>query len=180
MNVQKKIEAICRGKSLRIFSARDDRTSVSLIESYRNCGKRNCARCKRKSSRPHGPYWTLNYLDENGRPRTLYVGKRLPDIASPHSSVLFSDVLRFYAEREKHNELISRYKEEMERMKQEIERLFEEIRTLRRTDRRKNPVRTEKFFHQLVMKYHPDRNAHRTFHSEEVMKDINQLYQHVR
>lgn len=36
------------------------------------CGKRGCTRC------PHGPYWYA-YWREDGRLRSRYIGKRLPE-----------------------------------------------------------------------------------------------------
>ena len=48
--------------------------------SYRRqsvrCGKPGCTRC------PHGPYWYA-YWREDGRVRTRYIGKELPDDAGP-------------------------------------------------------------------------------------------------
>ncbi len=38
------------------------------------CGKPNCTRC------PHGPYWYV-YWKEDGRTRSRYVGRSLPDKA---------------------------------------------------------------------------------------------------
>src|SRR5574340_1004607 len=38
------------------------------------CGKANCTRC------PHGPYWYV-YWKEDGRTRSRYVGRSLPDKA---------------------------------------------------------------------------------------------------
>ena len=173
-----KIEKICKGKNVRIFSARDPE-SVSFVESYRNCGKRACKKCKNRSERPHGPYWNLNYKDENGRVRTLYVGQKLPDIAFNHGKLLFSDVIRFYQENEAHKETLGRYRLEAIQMKREMERLFEELRSARRSARAKPSGRAEKIYKQLVLKYHPDRNAHQAFAAEEVMKDLNQLYRHL-
>lgn len=40
------------------------------------CGKPGCTRC------PHGPYWYA-YWREDGRVRTQYVGKELPEGVSP-------------------------------------------------------------------------------------------------
>lgn len=40
------------------------------------CGKPGCTRC------PHGPYWYA-YWREDGRVRTKYVGKELPEGVSP-------------------------------------------------------------------------------------------------
>lgn len=41
-----------------------------------NCGKAGCTRC------PHGPYWYA-YWREDGRVRTKYVGKELPEGVTP-------------------------------------------------------------------------------------------------
>jgi hypothetical protein len=43
------------------------------------CGKRGCTRC------PHGPYWYA-YWREDGRLRSRYIGKTLPDAAHAPSS----------------------------------------------------------------------------------------------
>lgn len=40
------------------------------------CGKRGCTRC------PHGPYWYA-YWREDGRLRSRYIGRRLPEGISP-------------------------------------------------------------------------------------------------
>jgi hypothetical protein len=40
------------------------------------CGKRGCTRC------PHGPYWYA-YWREDGRLRSRYIGKHLPEGAAP-------------------------------------------------------------------------------------------------
>lgn len=40
------------------------------------CGKAGCTRC------PHGPYWYA-YWREDGRVRTKYVGKELPEGVTP-------------------------------------------------------------------------------------------------
>lgn len=171
-----KIEKVCRGKNVRIFSVREDRESVTFVESYRNCGRAACSRCKDKSQRPHGPYWNLNYTNEKGKITTMYVGRKLPEIAFKHGKLLFSDVVRFYQENESQKESIARYRAETFRLKKELERLFEELRNARRVSRKMPPYRAEKIYKQLVVKYHPDRNAHKSFEAEEVMKDLNQLY----
>jgi preprotein translocase subunit Sec63 len=109
----------------------------------------------------------------------LYIGRRLPEFAHRHAKVSFADVLGFYRESEKHRELLQARQEEILRMKKVIETLYEDIRLLRRQGRHAGSHRpnVDRLFKQLVMKYHPDRNAHRRFEAEEVMKDINQLYQ---
>ncbi|MGH2721642.1 MAG: hypothetical protein ACRDJO_08570, partial [Actinomycetota bacterium] len=43
------------------------------------CGKENCSRC------PHGPYWYA-YWREDGRVRSRYIGRRLPDQGPPSPS----------------------------------------------------------------------------------------------
>lgn len=40
------------------------------------CGKQGCTRC------PHGPYWYA-YWREDGRLRSRYIGKTLPEGATP-------------------------------------------------------------------------------------------------
>lgn len=172
-----KIEKICRGKNIRIFSSlQKDLHSVSFVETYRNCGKRSCRKCKNKAHRPHGPYWNLNYTDDGGTSRTLYVGKNLPAVAFKHGKLLFSDVVRFYQESETNKEALARYRAQTLHLKREVERLFEELRSARRFSRARPSGRAEKTYKQLVLKYHPDRNADKNFHAEEVMKDLNQLY----
>src|ERR1041384_936614 len=148
MTNKEKIQKICTGKSLRVFSSQTDDPSVTFVESYRNCGKKKCSRCRKKSGRPHGPYWTLNYTDDGGRIRTMYVGKELPEIAH-HPAVSFADVIRFYREGKSNRETIGRYQEELKRSKKEIERLFEELTSLRKASRQKAPQRAEKFFRHL-------------------------------
>ena len=179
MNNFEKIEKICKGKHVRIFSVREDRESVSFVESYRNCGKRSCKKCRSKLQRPHGPYWNMNYMDEKGKVRTMYVGRKLPDLAFKHGKLLFSDVVHFYRENETQKETIARYRAETLQLKKELERLFEELRSTRRSNRLKPSGRAEKIYKQMVVKYHPDRNADKAFHAEEVMKDVNQLYRHL-
>ena len=176
MKKMDQIEKICKGKNVRIFSARHEGESVTFVESYRNCGRRTCKKCKIKSSRPHGPYWNLNHTDEKGRVRTIYVGKKLPDLAFKHGKLLFSDVVRFYQENESQKETLTRFRAENVHLKREVERLFEELRSHRRSARIKPSGRAEKIYKQLVGKYHPDRNAEKSFTAEEVMKDLNQLY----
>jgi uncharacterized protein DUF6788/DnaJ-like protein len=179
MNIFEKIEKICKGKNVRIFSARTDLDSVTFVESFRNCGKRSCHKCRIKGRRPHGPYWNMNYLDEKGKARTLYVGKTLPDFAFKHGKLLFSDVVRFYQDSEMNKAAIARYQAEILHLRKEVERLFEEVRSIKRTSKMKPAGKAEKIYKQLVVKYHPDRNAERFIEAEEVMKDINQLYRHL-
>ena len=179
MNISEKIEKICKGKNVRIFSARTDEDSVTFVESYRNCGKRSCHKCRAKGQRPHGPYWNMNYTDEKGKPRTLYVGKKLPALAFKHGNLLFSDVVRFYEDSEANKATIGKYSAEISHLRKEVERLFEELRSMKRSSRIKPVGRAEKIYKQLVVKYHPDRNAERVIDAEEVMKDINQLYRHL-
>ena len=76
-------------------------------------------------------------------------------------------------------ESLARNNAETLRLRKEVERLFEELRSARRSTRIKPTGRAEKVYKQLVMKYHPDRNAEKSFHAEEVMKDVNQLYRHL-
>jgi len=177
MEKREKIDRICAGKTIRIFSARPDLNTVSFVETYRNCGKRSCVRCRDKRQRPHGPYWNLNYTDEHGKPGTLYIGRLLPEIARKHSKVLFSDVMEFYKERDRHEESVSRYRTQIGNLKLEIERLYEELRSAQRFQRKNITGKAQKFFRQLVSKYHPDRHGERTFLAEDVMKDLNQLIQ---
>jgi hypothetical protein len=48
--------------------------SITFRYETVRCGKANCTRC------PHGPYWYA-YWKENGRTRSRYVGRMLPDKA---------------------------------------------------------------------------------------------------
>jgi hypothetical protein len=48
--------------------------SITFRYETVRCGKANCTRC------PHGPYWYA-YWKENGRTRSRYVGRSLPDKA---------------------------------------------------------------------------------------------------
>jgi hypothetical protein len=174
MQSAEKIAEICNGKSIRIFGARDERLAVSFVETYRNCGKKSCIRCRNKEARPHGPYWNLNYPDENGKIRTVYVGRKLPELAQKHLKISFADVIHYYSENESQKKSIQRYQEEIKHLRIQIQHLFEELRSFRRT-RGKSSSAAEKFFRNLVQKYHPDRNAKQVFQAEDVMKDINQL-----
>src|SRR5262249_4494923 len=171
------IEKICEGKAVRIFGARTDRNTVSFVESYRNCGRKSCLRCRDRKNRPHGPYWNLNYPDSRGRTRTIYVGRKLPALTNKQLKVSFAEVYRYFQEVEEQKETIARHHEEVRRLKREIEALYEQMRQMRRSDRKRSSTRADKFFRQLVLKYHPDRPHSRHFTADDVMKDINQLYQ---
>ena len=46
--------------------------SVTYRQQQVRCGKRGCTRC------PHGPYWYA-YWREDGRLRSRYIGKTLPE-----------------------------------------------------------------------------------------------------
>lgn len=48
--------------------------SITFRYETVRCGKANCTRC------PHGPYWYA-YWKENGRTRSRYVGRVLPEKA---------------------------------------------------------------------------------------------------
>lgn len=48
--------------------------SITFRYETVRCGKTNCTRC------PHGPYWYA-YWKENGRTRSRYIGRVLPDKA---------------------------------------------------------------------------------------------------
>jgi hypothetical protein len=48
--------------------------SITFRYETVRCGKANCTRC------PHGPYWYA-YWKENGRTRSRYVGRALPEKA---------------------------------------------------------------------------------------------------
>lgn len=179
LNIFEKIQKICSGKNVRVFSAIEEGDSVSFVESYRNCGKKSCHKCRTRKNRPHGPYWNMNYTDEKGKPRTLYVGKNLPDFAVQHGKLLFSDVVRFYQESETNKLTIAQYHAEILHLRKEVERLFEELRSIKHSRHIKPAGKAEKIYKQLVVKYHPDRNSDKSFQAEEVMKDVNQLYRHL-
>ncbi len=55
------------------------RSSVTYRLEPVRCGKRGCTRC------PHGPYWYA-YWREDGRLRSRYIGKTLPEGEGPGSS----------------------------------------------------------------------------------------------
>ncbi len=48
--------------------------SITFRYETVRCGKANCTRC------PHGPYWYA-YWKENGRTRSRYIGRVLPEKA---------------------------------------------------------------------------------------------------
>lgn len=50
------------------------RGKVSYRQEMVRCGRENCSRC------PHGPYWYA-YWREEGRMRSRYIGKELPEDA---------------------------------------------------------------------------------------------------
>ena len=56
-------------------SSRTESKITYRLEPVR-CGKTGCARC------PHGPYWYA-YWREGGRMRSRYIGKSLPQGATP-------------------------------------------------------------------------------------------------
>lgn len=153
---------------------------MSFVETYRNCGRKSCIRCRDKKSRHHGPYWNFNYADENGKTRTIYVGSKLPEIVYRLAKVSFADVLHYHEETGRLKASVERYLEERRNLKRQIEELYEQIRILNLPSQKKTAIRAEKFFKQLVLKYHPDRKQHATFTADDVMKDINQLFHLVR
>lgn len=52
--------------------------AVSYRSEEVSCGKPGCTKC------PHGPYWYA-YWREGGRVRSRYIGKNLPQGATPKS-----------------------------------------------------------------------------------------------
>lgn len=56
----------------RATSAEQQIGSITFRYETVRCGKPNCTRC------PHGPYWYA-YWKEDGRTRSRYVGRSLPD-----------------------------------------------------------------------------------------------------
>jgi DnaJ-class molecular chaperone len=68
---------------------------------------------------------------------------------------------------------------EVQRLKSEIETLYEQLRISKKHARRSGAA-PDKIFRELVNKYHPDRHHGRTFTAEDVMKDINRLWQKIR
>jgi hypothetical protein len=55
----------------RAITAEQQFGSLTLRYETVRCGKANCTRC------PHGPYWYA-YWKEDGRTRSRYVGRTLP------------------------------------------------------------------------------------------------------
>lgn len=51
-------------------------SKVSYRLEHVRCGKRGCTRC------PHGPYWYA-YWREDGKLKSRYIGKNLPEGATP-------------------------------------------------------------------------------------------------
>lgn len=58
----------------RAVTAEQQIGSITFRYETVRCGKANCTRC------PHGPYWYA-YWKENGRTRSRYVGRSLPQKA---------------------------------------------------------------------------------------------------
>lgn len=65
------------GPDFEIGSAANRNKATYRLEHVR-CGKRGCTRC------PHGPYWYA-YWREDGRLRSRYIGKTLPEGVDPAS-----------------------------------------------------------------------------------------------
>jgi hypothetical protein len=63
------------GPEFREAAPRGEAKVTYRLEHVR-CGKRGCTRC------PHGPYWYA-YWREDGRPKSRYIGKNLPEGATP-------------------------------------------------------------------------------------------------
>src|SRR5262245_35249067 len=96
-NQNEMLRQICDGKEIRLFASRTARPkSVTFVETYRNCGQKSCKGCQDSTNRPHGPYWNLNYTDDRGKLRSMYVGKKLPDFLPGSHKVLFADIQRFW------------------------------------------------------------------------------------
>jgi hypothetical protein len=51
---------------------------VTYRQEHVRCGREQCTKC------PHGPYWYA-YWREDGRLRSRYIGKQLPEAAGPPS-----------------------------------------------------------------------------------------------
>lgn len=176
-NQVEKLRQICDGKEIRLFASRQAAPkSVTFVETYRNCGRKSCVACQDRSNRPHGPYWNLNYTDERSKTRSMYVGKKLPDFLPGSHKVTFADVHRFWRLNEEYRDANLRHRAEVQRLKKEIETLYEELRISKRHVR-KAAGSPEKIFRELVNKYHPDRHRGKMFSAEDVMKDINRLWQ---
>ena len=172
-----KLREICDGKEVRLFASRQAAPkSVTFIETYRNCGRKNCVGCQDRNNRPHGPYWNLNYTDDRGKMRSMYVGKKLPDFLPGSYKVTFADIQRYWRLTEEYREANLRHRLEVQRLRKEIETLYEELRISKRHGR-KTAGSPEKIFRELVNKYHPDRHRGKMFAAEDVMKDINRLWQ---
>jgi DnaJ-domain-containing protein 1 len=107
----------------------------------------------------------------------MYVGKKLPDFLPSHHRVTFADVQRYSKLTEEYREANLRHRAEVHRLKAQIETLFEELRISKRHVRKPAAGSPEKIFRELVNKYHPDRHRGKTFTAEDVMKDINRLWQ---
>ncbi len=178
MKIQnEKLRQLCDGKEIRLFASRPaSAKGVTFIETYRNCGRKSCLACQDRSKRPHGPYWNLNYTDDRGKMRSMYVGKKLPDFLPGTHKVTFADVHRFWRLNEDFRDANLRHRVEVQRLKKEIETLYEELRISKRHVR-KTAGSPEKIFRELVNKYHPDRHRGKMFSAEDVMKDINRLWQ---
>jgi DnaJ-class molecular chaperone len=106
----------------------------------------------------------------------MYVGKKLPDFLPGHHKVTFADVQRYWRLNEDYREANLRHRAEVHRLKKEIETLYEELRISKRHGR-KAAGSPEKIFRELVNKYHPDRHRGKMFSAEDIMKDINRLWQ---
>ncbi len=62
------------------FEAAGSGPHVTYRQEHVRCNKAGCTRC------PHGPYWYAYWRDQ-GRLRSRYVGKELPDgVDAPHGS----------------------------------------------------------------------------------------------
>lgn len=64
-----------QGPEFREAEERREHPVTYRLEHVR-CGKRGCTRC------PHGPYWYA-YWREAGRLKSRYIGKNLPEGATP-------------------------------------------------------------------------------------------------
>src|SRR5262245_53945137 len=110
-----KLRQICEGKEIRIFSSRQSAPkSVTFVETYRNCGSKSCMGCKDRTKKPHGPYWNLNFSDERGKLRSMYVGKKLPDFLPASHKVLFADIHRYERLNEDFREANLRHRAEVQ------------------------------------------------------------------
>lgn len=100
----------------------------------------------------------------------------MPEYLARHK-VSFADVQRFYDLQDVHQEMLHRFNADKERLRKEIERLYEDLRLAQKAARRGVHASSDKTFKELVNKYHPDRHPGKMFSAEDVMKDINRLYQ---